>query len=373
MSTEDILQEREKTHGDFEAFAKLRVELAKTVGLSKSCKLNDVQSIAMSMILTKIARIVCGDPNHADHWDDIAGYAMLGRGKKELDFSSINFASEPCGHNNKKRQYYTDTAKEVKNITAVNHCLECGRVDIVDSWQENATRSKEDCQVKEEFNCIDSTHLLNKLKTWLEMLLGPKRALKKDEHEYYSKKIAYCFRIYAEAAFERWRKTGRPENSTSSKMEHVGEEALNATETCDKLMRENYELKKAIEATHKTMIENIERIIRLEDENRRLIETRWAEADKAYKEGEGAAISQMERTDDRWYDAEKCLPLLNRAVTIQYKIKDGTEERMGVQLQEYRGQYWWHATSYSDEYGFDDTLTPTDEYNVIKWRYDDEN
>jgi hypothetical protein len=36
---------------------------------------------ALEMILAKIARIISGDPNHPDHWDDIAGYALLGKGE----------------------------------------------------------------------------------------------------------------------------------------------------------------------------------------------------------------------------------------------------------------------------------------------------
>jgi len=39
------------------------------------------QGEAIHMICVKLARIVCGDPNHADHWDDIAGYARLGKGE----------------------------------------------------------------------------------------------------------------------------------------------------------------------------------------------------------------------------------------------------------------------------------------------------
>jgi len=38
--------------------------------------------LALEMISLKLARIICGDPNFADHWDDIAGYAELGKGKK---------------------------------------------------------------------------------------------------------------------------------------------------------------------------------------------------------------------------------------------------------------------------------------------------
>jgi hypothetical protein len=36
-----------------------------------------VQDEALSMIVMKISRILTGDPNHADHWADIAGYATL--------------------------------------------------------------------------------------------------------------------------------------------------------------------------------------------------------------------------------------------------------------------------------------------------------
>jgi len=39
--------------------------------------LNDVQKEALEMILHKVARIVSGNPNHADHWHDIGGYSKL--------------------------------------------------------------------------------------------------------------------------------------------------------------------------------------------------------------------------------------------------------------------------------------------------------
>jgi hypothetical protein len=31
------------------------------------------------MILHKLARVLSGNPDNADHWDDIGGYARLGR------------------------------------------------------------------------------------------------------------------------------------------------------------------------------------------------------------------------------------------------------------------------------------------------------
>lgn len=35
------------------------------------------QKEALSMIFSKIARILNGDPDHIDSWHDIAGYATL--------------------------------------------------------------------------------------------------------------------------------------------------------------------------------------------------------------------------------------------------------------------------------------------------------
>lgn len=39
--------------------------------------LSDVQRQALTVIADKIARILSGDPNYADNWHDIQGYARL--------------------------------------------------------------------------------------------------------------------------------------------------------------------------------------------------------------------------------------------------------------------------------------------------------
>jgi hypothetical protein len=39
--------------------------------------LNPSQREALDMIQHKIGRILAGNPNHHDHWHDIAGYATL--------------------------------------------------------------------------------------------------------------------------------------------------------------------------------------------------------------------------------------------------------------------------------------------------------
>lgn len=82
-----LIDSRRQTHGDWPRTAGMAQRLKRCIadeivraGLPN--RLADDQWEALDMILTKIARIVSGDPNHADHWDDIAGYARLARGDK---------------------------------------------------------------------------------------------------------------------------------------------------------------------------------------------------------------------------------------------------------------------------------------------------
>ena len=74
-----LLAAREHTHGNFEATA-LIAQRFKDVSKSTpnwSSKLTDVQREALEGMFTKIARILSGDPNHKDHWSDVAGGAHL--------------------------------------------------------------------------------------------------------------------------------------------------------------------------------------------------------------------------------------------------------------------------------------------------------
>jgi len=73
-----LLGERGKTHGVYAEQATLtqrhRAILRNTIGWGR---LTDVQRDALEMISVKISRIITGDHNHRDHWEDIAGYATL--------------------------------------------------------------------------------------------------------------------------------------------------------------------------------------------------------------------------------------------------------------------------------------------------------
>jgi hypothetical protein len=76
--TESLLNERQKTHGDFDHFAAICQSLKDLCNETRS-KRSNRQNEAVEMICNKLARVVTGDPNFEDHWDDIAGYAQLGK------------------------------------------------------------------------------------------------------------------------------------------------------------------------------------------------------------------------------------------------------------------------------------------------------
>ena len=74
-----LIEIRENTHGNWFDQAALAMWLKDALRMEETRdQLTIQQQEALDMICTKIARIVCGNPAHKDHWDDIAGYANLG-------------------------------------------------------------------------------------------------------------------------------------------------------------------------------------------------------------------------------------------------------------------------------------------------------
>ena len=76
----DTLTERGKRYGTFTGHAEIAQHLKVTINRylgRREQHLADDQKEALDMICHKIARIINGDPNYADSWHDIAGYAQL--------------------------------------------------------------------------------------------------------------------------------------------------------------------------------------------------------------------------------------------------------------------------------------------------------
>ena len=82
--TNKLLNEREKTHGDAAKTFNVGIRLVNVVA-NHARENNEAllaHDFAIINILHKIARIICGS-YHEDHWNDIEGYARLGKELQE--------------------------------------------------------------------------------------------------------------------------------------------------------------------------------------------------------------------------------------------------------------------------------------------------
>lgn len=75
---DQILADRELTHGSFREVAGYSQAIKNLLRSSRNWERLDVtQAQALEVIADKMARILCGDPAHPDHWQDGAGYFEL--------------------------------------------------------------------------------------------------------------------------------------------------------------------------------------------------------------------------------------------------------------------------------------------------------
>jgi hypothetical protein len=76
----EVLTERGNRYGKFTGHANVTQDLKKVIRhhlKQRDKKLADDQMEALEMIAHKIGRVINGDPEYADSWIDIAGYAKL--------------------------------------------------------------------------------------------------------------------------------------------------------------------------------------------------------------------------------------------------------------------------------------------------------
>lgn len=105
-NTDDIIAERGKTHGDYREHARITQELK---NIMRACAGWDALSLCqretLEMNAHKVGRILAGNPNHEDHWADIAGYsrlieqqltsAVMPRAKSLVDVVALETALKP--------------------------------------------------------------------------------------------------------------------------------------------------------------------------------------------------------------------------------------------------------------------------------------
>lgn len=77
-STQEVLDERKKTHGDFTDNAYMAQALKTIIRAGKYYGIRtEVEKEAIDMICHKLARAVSAEYYHQDNYVDIAGYATL--------------------------------------------------------------------------------------------------------------------------------------------------------------------------------------------------------------------------------------------------------------------------------------------------------
>jgi hypothetical protein len=78
IKIEDVLKQRQATHGAFAPKA-TTIQVLKNImrGAEKWRDLSFAQQESLDMIMTKVGRILHGNPNEPDHWLDIIGYTKL--------------------------------------------------------------------------------------------------------------------------------------------------------------------------------------------------------------------------------------------------------------------------------------------------------
>jgi hypothetical protein len=80
VSVTETLSERGSRYGDFATHAAITQQIKAVITqhlYARGKVLAPDQQEALDMIAHKIGRIVNGDPNYADSWHDIQGYARL--------------------------------------------------------------------------------------------------------------------------------------------------------------------------------------------------------------------------------------------------------------------------------------------------------
>jgi len=91
MTIEQTLAERGNRYGDFTDHARICQNLKRAMCAEAGWeRLNDVQKQSLEVIADKVGRILSGDPNYADNWHDIQGYAKLAEDRLPSDFGQQN-------------------------------------------------------------------------------------------------------------------------------------------------------------------------------------------------------------------------------------------------------------------------------------------
>ena len=84
MNTSDTLTERGERYGNYMEQTTISNNIKRAMQeIPAFWEMDTDQKDALEMIAVKMSRIVNGDPDYADNWADIAGYATLVKDRLE--------------------------------------------------------------------------------------------------------------------------------------------------------------------------------------------------------------------------------------------------------------------------------------------------
>jgi hypothetical protein len=91
MSNVDkLLSDRKKTHGNFPDNARISQMLKQVARTAPNWdNMNDSQRESFDLQASKWGRILAGDHNFTDHWDDLVGYATLGGTHSGMSLATV--------------------------------------------------------------------------------------------------------------------------------------------------------------------------------------------------------------------------------------------------------------------------------------------
>lgn len=95
LTASGLIDSRQGTHGEFNENSRATWEIVRALQAERNWSvLPDNMKHALYMIAHKMGRIVAGNPEEPDHWDDIAGYATLVSQRIAKDVPPINIRTD---------------------------------------------------------------------------------------------------------------------------------------------------------------------------------------------------------------------------------------------------------------------------------------
>lgn len=118
-TAKELTAVRHTQHGLFEDVAKTSEGLMAIMAATKNWNvLSPQRREAIKMITHKLARIGAGDYTHADHWDDIGGYALLGKRDGQNDQPTPSLRSARRKPRKAKKAAKRPARKATKKVRA---------------------------------------------------------------------------------------------------------------------------------------------------------------------------------------------------------------------------------------------------------------